>query len=679
MKIDRHPKTISFLTGFVLGIFSVILMGLSIFVVPDLRNHVKELARNFLKDHHPIGSFRKIVAEAKNDVKSRPGATVIPSKFLDFPFPGNRAESSNGILSWIAPFSMRIRPDDRPPRSEIGKPGTSKALRLVGLKGETLSFQIVLRANQSKKVHVVLALDPSEMGSSCLVVHRFLEWYITFMDRATKDGPLRTITNPDPLIPFHDPYGTGATLVSKVSVKDDSNQVVWIDVKMSRNCQAGNHHGTLTLSTKRHIIRKTSVVFEVLNAVLPRTTSLQRWMELYNTRFWRGEMIKNDDEYRRLYQRYFLVGQEYGFDTNTSNLLDIRWDGTGTPTSVNWDNYDRTFGPILSGQLTGSPPHAWCLPIPTYSLGGSNWGGFTIYGQSPSPIQNWTGIPDIATRNLAKVIVQHWKEKGWNLKNAFAYIWDEPEHQLVYYPDTYKLIANEAISLHKGSKELNVMITDTPYITYKNQVGHHKSVMSGLIDIWAPNSEYYVPDRFEKERKRGARTWFYQNGPPFIGRSNLDTRGPGFRMWFWAAWKYKVDGVFYWASTFWNGSTEGNNPYHNPGIGDGIVFYPGKQLHLIGYPDIEGPVPSIRMAQWRRGYEDYKYFVLLERYNKKSIVEQTVDSLVQKALNPNGYTPAWRDPDWQRPGDWSHDPQAWHRTRVQLARKISSLVGKTKN
>ena len=317
MNIDRHPKIISFFTGFVLGVVSVILMGLSIFVVPDLRNHLKEMAKNFLKDHHPIGSLRKIVGEAKNDVKLRPGATVIPAKFLEFPFPGNRAESSNGTLSWIAPFSMRIRPDDTPPRSKIGKPGTSRALRLVGLKGETLSFQIVLRANQSKtkKVRVVLAQDPSEMGSSCLVVHRFLEWYITFTSRATKYGPLRTITNPDPLIPFHDPYGTGTTLVSKVSVKEDSNQVVWIDVKMSRNCQASVYHGILTLSTKGRIIRKTPVVFEVLDATLPRTTSLQRWMELYNTRFWRGEMIKNEDEYRLLFQR--------DLDIDPDNLVGI--------------------------------------------------------------------------------------------------------------------------------------------------------------------------------------------------------------------------------------------------------------------------------------------------------------------------------------------------------------------
>ena len=674
MNTTRHPKII-FLSGFVFGIFFVGIVGLLIFVVPEFRDHTKEMVKNVLKDHHPIGVLRGMVVGSKANFHLRPGSTHIPKEFLDFPFPGNRVEQSHGILSWIAPFSMRVRQDDLPPISSVGPQGSSTPIKLVGLKGETLSFQVVLRAKSPQSIHVVLAPDPSEHSSSCLITHRFLEWYITFMARATKDSPLRTVTNPDPLIPFHDPYGTDHTVISKVSLSKNSNQVVWVDIKMSRGCQAGIYHGSLTLSSNGRTIRNTPVEFEVLNATLPRTTSLQRWMELYNTRFWKGEFIGSLDEYRLLYQRYFLVGQKYGFDTNTANPPEIRWDWTkGTPTDENWDEYDRTFGPILSGKLTGSPPHAWCLPIPTYSLGKEDWGGFSI--RARSPIQNWKGIPDIATQNLSKLIVQHWKEKGWDLKSAFAYIWDEPAHQL-YYSDIYRLIAHEATSLHKGSSELNVMITDTPYITYKNQVGLDKSAMNGNINIWSSSAEYYIPKRLESERKKGARIWFYQaGGPPFIGKSWLDSRGPGFRMWFWAAWKYKADGVFYWASTFWNGNDKSNNPYHNPGGADGIVFYPGKQLHLIGYPDIEGPVPSIRMAQWRRGYEDYKYFVLLKRMNKETIPDHFIDSLVRKALNPGGYTPAWRDPDWQRPGDWSHDPQAWHRIRVQLARKIASFVPK---
>lgn len=46
---------------------------------------------------------------------------------------------------------------------------------------------------------------------------------------------------------------------------------------------------------------------------------------------------------------------------------------------------------------------------------------------------------------------------------------------------------------------------------------------------------------------------------------------------------------------------------------DGVQFYPGHQLHFLGVPDINGPAPSIRVSQWCRGYQDYKYFFLLKQ------------------------------------------------------------------
>ena len=149
------------------------------------------------------------------------------------------------------------------------------------------------------------------------------------------------------------------------------------------------------------------------------------------------------------------------------------------------------------------------------------------------------------------------------------------------------------------------MLTDAPYSWDRKQPGHHKSV---------------IPDRMAKVQKIGERTCFYQSGPPFIGASDLYSTGVGFQMWFWSAWKYLTNGVFYWAADFWPDNTLAINPYTNPGTGDGVVFYPGHQLHLIGFPDIDGPVPSIRMAQWRRGYDDYKYFFMLSKKGRRDDV-----------------------------------------------------------
>ncbi|EQD25294.1 MAG: hypothetical protein D084_Lepto4C00194G0002 [Leptospirillum sp. Group IV 'UBA BS'] len=262
------------------------------------------------------------------------------------------------------------------------------------------------------------------------------------------------------------------------------------------------------------------------------------------------------------------------------------------------------------------------------------------------------------------------------MSKGFVYVWDEPMHQL-YYPAVYKLIAEIADAIHDGSdNQIRVMLTDDPYIWDRHETGHHKSVMYDKIDIWSPSSITYIPDKILPYQKKGKRAWFYQGGPPFTGQSDITGSGPGLRMWFWTAWKYKLDGLFYWAADFWSGNAIDNNPYTHGGTEDGVVFYPGHQLHFIGLPDIDGPVPSIRMAQWRRGYDDYRYFVMLKEKGKKSEVDAMVNGLVRHALNDGGYFPYWRIPLWRRPGDWNHDPRAWHKARVALAEEIEKLYSR---
>ena len=59
-------------------------------------------------------------------------------------------------------------------------------------------------------------------------------------------------------------------------------------------------------------------------------------------------------------------------------------------------------------------------------MGIGNWGKFTIHEGTSTPIAKWKGIPSTAAQKLARMIKEHWKGKGWPLKNAF----DEQENQL---------------------------------------------------------------------------------------------------------------------------------------------------------------------------------------------------------------------------------------------------------
>lgn len=670
-----------FVNLFGLGVFILSLFAFFYALSPkSAKNFEKMAILHPFGTYHPLGQLKEVVSSIKSLIRKDQTAGASQGGFSDSPgYSGSRAEKTGALLTWISPFSDRISPAVHPPGNRIHSAGATRPLVLLGLRGETLSFQVVLRSPQSAGGFMVRLVPSGDLRSSgCIRIHRFLEYYLkTDVHVGSKYGPLREVVTPDPLIPFRDPYRSNHRVVTAFALSPDINQPIWLDVHFARSCAPGKHEALLEIRQNGHVLRDVRVSFDVLPATLPRRVPLDRWMELYIHRLWVGERIGDEESFRTILYRYFTLAHKYGFATNPSGDFGpaISWDWkTGKALSVDWSQYDRIYEPLLSGRLTGQTPNEIALPIPIESLGVGWWGGFMIEGPHPSPIGEWNGIPDIATRELAKIIVQHWQDKGWKIDKTFAYPFDEPMHKLPYYGDIYRLIHQSAHSLHEGSDhKIRFMLTDVPWVWDKHQRGHHKSAMKEDVDIWAPGAELYIPDRMARLQRTGKRSWFYQGGPPFIGGSDLSSSGIGFRMWFWAAWKYHSNGVFYWVSDFYHGTSKEFNPYHKQGSGDGVVFYPGRQLHFIGYPDIDGPIPSIRMAQWRRGYEDYKYFVLLKENSRGELADRTVNALVHKALDDGGYIPYWRNPLWWKAGDWSHDPRVWHRARIRLAQKIAAL------
>ena len=677
MNSSRKSFSIGLLIGFVGGVSIVVFaaLGSAALILRDPHGGLAKLALS--KAHYfmgPLVSIKHMALNTASKLKDPELKIKYPLSFQEVPFSGSRIEKSGDLVSWIAPFSDRVKKDEEPPRSRIKEAGQGRPISLIGLKGETLSFQLILHSSDSMdNLHVVV--EPGQRAS-CLTFHRFREIYLKVLLK--QDASLVTIVNPDPLIPFTDPYMPGHRLVNALSLSENKNQPVWFDVHLSDTCQAGDYTATLKVRKDGQTLRKTPIQIHVVNATLPKDVNLDRWMQLYMGRFFNGEYISNDQMLRPMLAKYFVMAHNYGFAASGCLTIgpNIQWDqNTGRIASIDWTKFDSMFGDYLSGNLTGSSPNAWCLPsLGPYVLG--TVGGFTYMTGTPSDISDWNKLPRQITIEETRAIVRHWKEKGWPLRKGFVYVWDEPLHQL-YYPNTYKLIADIADAIHAGSdNHVRVMLTDDPYIWNRHESGYHKSAMYDKIDIWSPSSITYIPDKILPYQKEGKQAWFYQGGPPFTAQSDITGSGPGLRMWFWTAWKYKLNGLFYWASDFWSGNAINNNPYTHGGTEDGVVFYPGHQLHFLGLPDIDGPVPSIRMAQWRRGYDDYRYFVLLKEKGKNAEVNRIINDMIPHALNDGGYFPYWRIPLWHKPGDWNHDPQVWHKARVALAKEIEKAYGR---
>lgn len=133
-------------------------------------------------------------------------------------------------------------------------------------------------------------------------------------------------------------------------------------------------------------------------------------------------------------------------------------------------------------------------------------------------------------------------------------------------------------------------------------------------------------ERFAEAREqtadRGGETWFYTCMQPLYPwpTHHIDDALLGQRVMRWMQKEYDWEGYLHWAFNqyhIWTGSEEVIcNPYEesdrSEGInGDGFMVYPGKKY------DVEGFLPSLRLATFRDGQEDYDLLCALEEQLKE--------------------------------------------------------------
>ena len=218
---------------------AIVGVGAAALILRDPHGNLAKLAMS--KAHYFLGSLVSVKHLALNTVAKLKDPELkikYPLSFQEVSFSGSRIEKSGDLVSWIAPFSDRVKKDEEPPRSKIRGAGKSRPVSLIGLKGETLSFQLILRsADAMDHLHVTIEPGPE---ASCLTFHRFKEIYLKVV--VNWDGTLHKFVNPDPLIPFTDPYTPGHRLISGISLSEDKNQPLWFDVHLSDTCQGGRLH-----------------------------------------------------------------------------------------------------------------------------------------------------------------------------------------------------------------------------------------------------------------------------------------------------------------------------------------------------------------------------------------------------------------------------------------------------
>jgi hypothetical protein len=193
------------------------------------------------------------------------------------------------------------------------------------------------------------------------------------------------------------------------------------------------------------------------------------------------------------------------------------------------------------------------------------------------------------------------------------------------------------------------------------------SGLTGLVNIWAPQMDLYDPNSASAAHARGDQVYWYPDiatGHPypnwFNGYPPIDTRilmGP-------LSHQSGVDGVLYYNVDRWQ-----NHPLLTDGIysnwdpatfsttaGDGSLFYPGK----------DGPLPSIRLSNFRDGMQDYNMLdVLAQRIAHATHASPSEIAHAKALLSAQSVV--------RNDTDYTEDPGVYAKWRDQVADEIVRL------
>lgn len=617
---------------------------------------------------------------------------------------------------------------------------------------------------------------PSTNGNGSTSIHRFREWYINdpVLNEYSVAAPKVTGNFPDPLIPFRDPYGTNNPVGAPFSIGPNQIQAIWVDVSIPVNQNAGTYNSSITVTINGQSVGSINLVINVWNGTLPAfdsdPTLLKAWIPIYSSRFIHGEVCFTSQTAKcpladivAIGEKYQIMAHQYDFDTQVDQ---IPVDVACNETSLDWSSYTELNQSALSGTLFGDGTHLQVInsPIPEeWNECGATWSYPSNTLPPPSLMSQLT--------DFSKQISTYFVKQGWQNTEILAYIWDEPGGKAGVASNIYNDVADYANAVNTANDStgwsgsnaapLHFFVTTgsvchysgtiTPACeavdswAYPNANGSYISSTLGIVNPetwildWAPSAEVYVPGPISgstpgtdytiegiKSVMSGTplspplprQSWIYQYSDPFIGNGWLTDEALGFRMWSWAAFKYNINGIFFWAATFWGtGNSDPTNtgtatdtlysPYFQPQSldwymgskypyldhpSDGIIFYPGAELPLTGQylpssnivlnntpapanpspysvPAIQGPVPSIRMAMWRRGYQDYMYLWLLNKTDS-ALAKTLANTIIQTATNVWNASPYWNIPTWGQAGAWSHVPSDYESVRLAIAKAL---------
>ena len=186
---------------------------------------------------------------------------------------------------------------------------------------------------------------------------------------------------------------------------------------------------------------------------------------------------------------------------------------------------------------------------------------------------------------LLPAFESHLRAKGWISKTLF-HIRDEPSvHNAAAWKEMSQYIHQKAPDLVRiDAIETTLLLDD--------------------IEIAVPKLDHFATwyESFKEWQSKGHELWFYTvgiyQGSRFPDKT-IDMPLIDSRIMHWINYRYDASGYLHWGYNQWN-----DDPFNDTGehIGDGWHVYPSK----------DGVLNSLRWEQMRNGIQDYEYLWMLE-------------------------------------------------------------------
>ncbi len=563
-----------------------------------------------------------------------------------------RAATADVAAVWAIDDGTKVKRFDLDHRLQEGNRTFDKEnnrIRIVAARNEIVAFQLILHGGSENTQDVNVRLPNlgdikneglSEDSKRYFIGRRielFVEHYVK-VDSVSHDMSWQAFTDampkgwtgmvPDPLVPLRE----GFMLPKQVS------QGIWVDVFVPKDTKPGIHKGTISVEVGGKpcalVECQIEVELEVLQQTLPDEPSAKSMV-------W---FSGGDDNRDVLVARYTDPNDVWEYPDEDARALRNQHFQLGRRHRVTMFIGDEEKpGEELKSRLSGevfSPEAGY--EGPAQGLG-----------------QDIYSIHSYGSRELSSEAAALWTK--WFADNFpdltyFFYTRDEPS------PDAYP----EVNQLAAQAEPVPAFVT-APYTE------------EGLdVDIYTSLVNHFKAADLALAEARDKRLWVYNGMRPYSGTYMIDDFAVSPRVNPWLQYKFNIERWFYWEATYYKDIQgdrghvdvfkEANNFRNSSGDrlnGDGLLIYPGRDsIFPSSNQGFDGPLPSIRLKNWRRGIQDVEYLVLVRDAGLGDFVDQLMTAMIPRAFDEVG--------NGDEAVSWSDDGERWLEARQLLVEALKS-------